>query len=109
MSEGSVARASDGALVAALRTVQEPGFPSYNDHWRRITIARSLDDGLTWVDREVYFRSGKVHSDLITLADGCGSEERTAKNVCSFPAVYYVCPASLSLQIKISLGLTRQH
>jgi hypothetical protein len=72
VSEGSVARASDGALVAALRTVQEPGFPSYNDHWRRITIARSLDGGLTWVDRQVYFRSGKVHSDLITLADGCG-------------------------------------
>jgi len=70
VSEGSLTRASDGALVVALRTKQEPGFPSYNDHWRRITIARSLDNGSTWLDRQVYFRSGKVHSDLITLADG---------------------------------------
>lgn len=69
-SEGSIARAADGALVASLRTAQAEGLPSYCDHWRRITVARSTDDGKTWCDRQVYFRYGKVHSELLRLPDG---------------------------------------
>ena len=42
-SEGSVTRAKDGALVASLSTAQAPGLPSYSDHWRRVTTARSTD------------------------------------------------------------------
>lgn len=69
-SEGSVTRAKDGALVVSLRTAQATGLPSYSDHWRRITTARSVDDGLTWTDHQVHFRYGKVHTELLTLPDG---------------------------------------
>ena len=70
VSEGALARARDGALVAALRTAQAPGMPSYCDHWRRLTTARSLDEGLTWTDHQVHFDYGKVHSGLVTLSNG---------------------------------------
>ena len=69
-SEGSITRAADGALVVSLRTAQPPKFPSYSDHWRRITTARSLDEGKTWTDHQVHFKYGKVHTDLIRLKDG---------------------------------------
>ena len=69
-SEGSLVRARDGALVVSLRTAQKPGYPSYSDHWRRITTARSHDEGKTWTDVNVYFSCGKVHTDLKNLPNG---------------------------------------
>ncbi|MCH2126139.1 MAG: glycoside hydrolase [Pirellulaceae bacterium] len=69
-SEGSIARAADGALVVSLRTAQPDKYPSFSDHWRRITTARSMDEGRTWSDHQVHFKYGKVHSDLIRLQDG---------------------------------------
>ncbi len=69
-SEGSVTRAQDGALVVSLRTAQAQSLPSYCDHWRRITTARSMDKGLTWTDHQVHFRYGKTHSKLLTLPNG---------------------------------------
>jgi len=69
-SEGAIARAADGALVVALRTAQPANYPAYSDHWRRITTARSRDEGKTWTDHQVHFNYGKVHSDLVTLRDG---------------------------------------
>lgn len=69
-SEGSITRAGDGAMVVALRTAQAPGYLNYNDHWRRITTARSTDNGQTWTDHQVHFKYGKVHADLVTLPNG---------------------------------------
>ncbi len=69
-SEGSVTRAKDGALVVSLRTDPFPGYPNYNDHWRRITTARSIDGGLTWTHHQTPFRYGKVHTELLTLPKG---------------------------------------
>ena len=69
-SEGAITRARDGALVVALRTAQAPGLPSHSDHWRRITTARSVDEGKTWTDHQVYFQYGKVHSRLLVLRNG---------------------------------------
>jgi len=69
-SEGAATFARDGALVAALRTAQPEGYPSYCDHWRRITTARSTDGGKTWTHHQVHFKYGKTHSELLTLANG---------------------------------------
>jgi len=69
-SEGAITRARDRALVVALRTAQAKGLPSHSDHWRRITTARSMDEGRTWTHRQVHFRYGKVHSKLLTLDNG---------------------------------------
>ena len=38
--------------------------------WRRLTTARSVDNGLTWEHHQVHFDFGKVHSGLVTLRDG---------------------------------------
>ncbi len=70
VSEGSLTRARDGALVVSLRTAQTPDMPSYCDHWRRLTTARSLDEGLTWTNHQVHFDYGKVHSGLVVLSNG---------------------------------------
>lgn len=69
-SEGAVTRAQDGALVVSLRTAQPKGYPSFSDHWRRITTARSADNGKTWTDHQIHFKYGKVHTDLVTLNNG---------------------------------------
>ena len=69
-SEGSIVRAADGALVVSLRTAQPANYPNFSDHWRRLTTARSNDEGKTWSDHQVHFKYGKVHSDLIRLKDG---------------------------------------
>lgn len=69
-SEGSLVRARDGALVVSLRTGPGENLSSYNDHWRRICTARSMDDGKTWTDHQVHFKYGKVHSKLLTLSNG---------------------------------------
>jgi len=72
--EGALTRAGDGALVASLRvrpaqwTRDLPNPDS--DHWQRIATARSMDNGLTWTDYQVHFDYGRVHTDLITLANG---------------------------------------
>ncbi len=69
-SEGSITRAANGDMVVAVRTGAADGFANYNDHWRRIVIFRSPDDGKTWEDGIVYFDYGVVHSDLLTLPNG---------------------------------------
>ena len=69
-SEGSIIRARDGALVVSLRTAQKEGYPSYSDHWRRVTTARTFDEGKTWFDMNVYFSCGKVHTDLKIFPNG---------------------------------------
>ena len=69
-SEGSVTRAKDGALVGSFRTNQAPGLPSHCDHWRRITTARSMDNGRSWTDHQVHFKYGKVHTKLLILHNG---------------------------------------
>ena len=69
-SEGAITRAKDGGLLVALRMGQAPGYPKYNDHWRRIRTARWTDGGKTWTDMQVYFKYGKVRSDLLTRPNG---------------------------------------
>ncbi len=77
-SEGSLARASDGSLVAALRTsfcesedyFPTKGIPMLNDHWRGITTQRSTDNGQTWSEPYVLARYGHHHQELLPLNNG---------------------------------------
>lgn len=68
-SEGSLARAKDGGLVAAFRTYR-PGVPAPTDHWRGILTCRSMDDGRTWSEPAIHFRYGHHHQSLRRLVDG---------------------------------------
>ena len=81
-SEGSLIFARDGALVVTLRTGPRPALLKatlgstsshligYNDSWRRLTTARTTDDGKTWTDYQVHFRFGKTHTELLMLPNG---------------------------------------
>ena len=72
--EGALTRARDGALVLALRVwpaewIRDLPEPD-SDHRQRIATARSMDNGLTWTDYQIHFDYGRMHTDLITLANG---------------------------------------
>jgi len=77
-SEGSIARAADGSLVAAVRTsfcetedfFPTKGIPFLNDHWRGITTHRSTDNGKTWSKPYVLARYGHHHQELLRLKNG---------------------------------------
>ena len=70
-SEGSLVRARNGWLVAALRTrVEDADFPgTTTDEYRCTRVSVSRDDGRTWSDPEPLFQ-GRMHPHLLCLPDG---------------------------------------
>jgi len=77
-SEGSIVRAEDGSLVAALRTsftekedyIPTRGIPLLSDHWRGITAYRSTDNGKTWSGPQILNQYGYMHQELLVLENG---------------------------------------
>jgi hypothetical protein len=71
ISEGSLVRAANGWLVAALRTDMPPKFLDYhNDNLEGTGISLSKDDGRTWSPLQILFPAGRMHSHLLRLGDG---------------------------------------
>jgi hypothetical protein len=71
ISEGSLARAANGWLVAALRTDMPPRFFKYNnDNLEGIGISVSKDDGKTWSPVQVLYESGRMHAHLLRMPNG---------------------------------------
>ncbi len=72
VSEGSIIRAADGALVAAVRTDMPPRYwdEAHDDSLEGLGVSRSLDDGATWSPVQVLFDAGRHHPALHRLADG---------------------------------------
>lgn len=69
LNEGSLVRASDGALVAAMRT-QVVGQKPPDDHWMGMATIRSTDEGKTWTTPARHFHYGHHHCSLRNLPDG---------------------------------------
>lgn len=76
-SEGSIVRAADGSLVAALRTDMPPRFYAnggayggYDDSLEGLGISISHDNGLTWSPVNTLFEAGRHHANLQRLANG---------------------------------------
>ena len=70
-SEGSLVRAQNGRLVAALRTPL-PGacFPgAATDEYRSTSVSVSEDDGQTWSDPIALFQ-GRMHPHLLCMPNG---------------------------------------
>ena len=71
ISEGSLVRAANGWLVAALRT----GIPAsyidqpHNDEVEGTGISISKDNGKTWSPVKHLFKSGRMHGHLLRLSD----------------------------------------
>jgi hypothetical protein len=69
LNEGSIIRAQNGNLVAALRT-QMIGVPIQSDHYMGLATCVSRDDGKTWSEPVHHFRFGHHHAELLMLPDG---------------------------------------
>lgn len=71
VSEGSLVRAANGWIVAALRTDMEARHMRFhNDNLEGIGISISKDDGRTWSPVRVLFPAGRMHAHLLALVDG---------------------------------------
>jgi hypothetical protein len=74
VSEGSIVRAGNGDLVAALRTDMPPRFyvdgGPYNDNLEGTGVSISKDNGATWSAINVLFEAGRHHANLQLLPDG---------------------------------------
>ena len=72
VSEGSLARADNGWLVAALRTDMPARFieSRHSDQMEGTGISISRDDGRTWSPVQTLFPSGRMHGHLLKLPGG---------------------------------------
>ncbi len=72
-AEGSLVRAANGWLVAALRTwvpVQFHDHPYFDDNLEGTCVSISKDDGVTWSPRQMIFEGGRHHPTLLCMPDG---------------------------------------
>lgn len=71
ISEGSLVRAANGWLVAALRTDMPYRFVElHNDNLEGIAVSISKDGGKTWSPLAGLFQGGRMHANLLRLANG---------------------------------------
>gem|GEM_PF-2778897 len=71
VSEGSLVRAANGWIVAALRTdLEARHMYAHNDNLEGIGVSVSKDNGSTWSPVRVVFPAGKMHPHLLALPDG---------------------------------------
>ncbi|MFH0965900.1 MAG: sialidase family protein [Planctomycetota bacterium] len=75
VSEGALARAKNGALVAALRTDMPARYiarPKSDDGVEGTGVSISTDDGKTWspLSERIVFEAGRHHANLVMLPTG---------------------------------------
>lgn len=72
VSEGSLVRAANGWLVAALRTDMPPRYfdAPHDDSLEGLGVSISRDDGQTWSAVQVLYDAGRHHPHLLLLPDG---------------------------------------
>jgi len=69
--EGSLVRAANGWIVAALRTDIHPRFfPSHEDNYTGTGVSISKDDGATWSPLRIIHQAGRQHAHLLRMPDG---------------------------------------
>lgn len=71
VSEGSVIRAKNGWLVAALRTdMPARWIPTQNDNYEGCAVSISKDNGQTWSALKTLHRGGRMHMHFVKMSDG---------------------------------------
>lgn len=69
--EGSITRAKNGWLVAAIRTDMPAKFyPYHNDNAEGIGVSVSKDEGKTWTQINMLYLAGRMHIHLIVQPGG---------------------------------------
>ncbi len=72
-AEGSLVRATNGWLVAALRTwvpLQFHDHPNFEDGLEGTAVSISRDDGVTWSPYQMVFDGGRHHATLMCMPNG---------------------------------------
>ena len=72
-TEGSLIRAANGDLVAALRfgmRAHYRGHPMVSDNFESTAVSISQDDGKTWSPVREVLPPGRMHATLVKLDDG---------------------------------------
>lgn len=71
ISEGSLVRAANGWMVAALRTDMPYRFVGlHNDNLEGIATSLSKDDGATWSPLNFLYQGGRMHANLLRMPNG---------------------------------------
>lgn len=71
VNEGSLARAANGWLVAALRTDMPARFISIaNDNLEGVGVSISKDNGQTWSPVNIIYGAGRMHTNVLRLPNG---------------------------------------
>ena len=71
VSEGSLVRADNGWLVAALRTdMPARWIPSSNDNYEGAGVSLSQDNGQTWSPLQMLHRGGRMHMHFVKQENG---------------------------------------
>lgn len=71
ISEGSLVRAANGWLVAALRTDMPYRFVNlHNDNMEGIAVSISKDNGASWSALHGLYKGGRMHPNLQLLSNG---------------------------------------
>lgn len=71
ISEGSLVRAKNGWLIAALRLdMPAKWIASSNDNMEGIAVSISKDDGKTWSPMKTIYRAGRMHPHLLRTRNG---------------------------------------
>ena len=71
VSEGSVVRANNGWLVAALRTdMPARWIATQNDNYEGCSVSISKDNGRSWSPLKILHRGGRMHMHFVKMPDG---------------------------------------
>jgi len=72
VSEGTIVRAANGDLVAALRVDMHPAYypPAGNDNFEGLAVSISKDDGKTWSEMNHLFTAGRHHQRIDLMPNG---------------------------------------
>jgi hypothetical protein len=72
VSEGSLVRAANGWIVAALRTDMPPRYfdAPHDDSLEGTGVSISKDDGVTWSPIHVLYDAGRHHPHLLLMLNG---------------------------------------
>ena len=106
--EGSLVRAANGWLVAALRTNIPPCYfgKEDSDQYMGTAVSISKDDGRTWSPHKVLFPAGRMHAHLLAMANGDLVMTVTVRHDLAADGGYASCRRGCEAVISRDHGLT---
>jgi hypothetical protein len=70
-NEGSLVRAKNGWIIAAMRTdMPAEFFHTHHDHWEGTAVSISKDNAKTWSPLNFIYKLGRMHAHLLRLPNG---------------------------------------